>query len=337
MDTRISPNLASIGSISAASILINGFQEYKENITAIVPTTDTGSGTGIIREKFSLPAPGDMRAVLAAMGDDSGYQGILKKLFEYRLSPDQFLELRNMALGNLIIAALSDLLGSFSQAVKVAGEILGIKGKVLPVTTANTHLKAILEDGQEVRGEEEVRRIGKPPIRKIFLEGNAVEIGEGIAQAIMEADIILIGPGCLFTSIIACLVVPGLSEVLYNTSAKKIYCCNTTTTPGQTDGFTVLDHVEQVTQYLVKHPPDYVLINNKKPRREVEEAYRQDNVWIILPNSYQVKKIKNMGIKPILANLIEEEWKGKGKLHKLDTIRHDPRKVREILMAIYKE
>jgi uncharacterized cofD-like protein len=332
-----SPNrlkFVSIGSISAASLLINGFPECKGSLTAIVPTTDTGSSTGTIRKNFSLPAPGDVRAVLAAMADEKGRPAILKKLFDYRFNISQFKALNKMALGNLILAALSDIEGSFAQAVKVSGKLLSVKGKVLPVTTTNTNLKAVLKNGKIVRGEKEIRRPGKPPIEKIFLEKKSVTLGEGISRAIWEADIILIGPGCLYTSIIACLLVPGMSRLLYQAKAKKIYCCNTTTTPGQTDDLTIFDHVNLITRYLDNHPPDFVLVNNKKPRPAIVKTYQSDNVRLILPFPHEIKKIKAAGSIPMVADLIEENWTGKRKLHKVDTIRHSPQKVRKALLKI---
>ena len=326
--------LVSIGSISAASLLINSFPECKGNIIAIVPTTDTGSSTGIIRKNFFLPAPGDVRAVMAAMAEKKGSPAILKKLFDYRFNKSQFKALSNMALGNLIIAALADIEGSFARAIKASEKLLSIKGKVLPVTTTNANLKAVLKNGKVVRGEKEVRQPGKPPIEKIFLEERSARLGEGILQAIRGADMILIGPGCLYTSIIACLVVPGLSVLLDQTKAKKIYCCNTTTTPGQTDDLTIWDHVNLVTQYLDNHPPDYVLVNNKKPQSAVVKAYQRDNVRLILPTPQEIKKIKTAGISPVVTDLIEENWTGKRNLHKVDTIRHSPQKVRKALLKI---
>ncbi len=334
MSTHKGLKLVSIGSISAASLLIKGFPECKGNLTAIVPTTDTGSSTGIIRKFFSLPAPGDVRAVLAAMADEKGSPAILKKLFDYRFNKRQFKALPNMALGNLILAALSDIQGSFAKAIKASEKLLGVKGKALPVTTTNTNLNAVLKNGKVVRGEKEVRRPGKPPIEKIFLEESSATVGKGVPRAIMGADLIIIGPGCLYTSVIACLLVPGLSALLNQTKAKKIYCCNTTTTPGQTDGLTILDHVNLIARYLGNHPPDYVLVNDKKPRPEVVKAYRQDNIRLILPAPQEIKKIKTAGIIPIVMDLIEENWTEKRKLHKLDTIRHNPQKVRKALLKI---
>jgi len=334
LSTHKGLRLVSIGSISAASLLINSFPECKGNITAIVPTTDTGSSTGIIRKIFSLPAPGDVRAVLAAMADEKGSPAIVRKLFDYRFNKSQFKALPNMALGNLILAALADIEGSFARAIKVSEKLLGVKGNVLPVTTTNTDLTAVLKNGKIVRGEKEVRRPGKPPIEKIFPEESSVTLGAGILQAIMGADIILIGPGCLYTSIIACLLVPGLSALLDQTKAKNVFCCNITTTPGQTDDLTIMDHVNLITQYLDNHPPDYVLVNNKKPRPEMVKAYQRDNVRLILPTPEEIKKIKAAGIIPMVTDLIEENWTGKRKLHKRDTIRHSPQKVRKALLKI---
>ena len=335
MTKRLKPKLVSIGSISAASLLIKGFQDQPEHITAIVPTTDTGSSTGIIRERFSMPAPGDVRAVLAAMGSKEGDKATVRRLFEYRFRSEHLSELGNMALGNLVLVALTDMLGSFSEAVRTAGELLGVKGNVFPVTASNTHLAAILDDGQEIEGEKEIRRLGKPPIKTLFLKNRDAKLGEGVAEAIVGADLVLIGPGCFYTSIVACLVVPGLQEVLQKTTAKRIFCCNTTTTPGQTDACSVLDHVEIIIRYLDNLSPEYVLVNNKKPRREMEEAYRKDSIFALLPAADEIRKINSLGSIPIATDLIEEDWAGKRNMHKLDSIRHDPQKVRKALMAVY--
>jgi len=336
MTERPTPKLVSIGSISVTSLLIEGFKDHPEDITAIVPTTDTGSSTGIIRERFSMPAPGDVRAVLAALGEKQGDKATLGRLLQYRFRSEHFAELHNMALGNLVLAALTDMLGSFSEAVRTAGELLGVKGRVLPVTTVNTHLAATLDDGQEIEGEKEVRRVGKSAIKTLFLKNGGAKLGEGVAESIMEADMMVIGPGCFYTSIIACLVVPGMQEALQKTTARKIFCCNTTTTPGQTDNFRVFEHVEMVVRYLDHNPPEYVLINSEKPHREMEEVYCGDSIFPLLPAAGEIQKIKSLGCIPIAADLIEEDWAGKRKTHKLDSIRHDPRKVRTVLMAVYR-
>jgi len=336
MAKRLRPKLVCIGSISAASLLVKGFPDQTEHITAIVPTTDTGSSTGIIRERFSMPAPGDVRAVLAAMGAKAGDKATLGRLFEYRFKPQHLAELSNMALGNLVLAALTDMLGSFSEAVRAAAELLGVNGRVLPVTTGNTHLAAVLDDGREIEGEKEIRRLGKPSIKAIFLKNSEATLGEGVAEAIMGADMIVIGPGCFYTSIVACLVVRGIPETLEKTTATKVFCSNTTNTPGQTDGLGVFEHVEILVRYLAGNPPEYVLINSKKPGPEMEEAYRKDSIFPLLPTAEELRKINALGSIPIAKDLLEEDWTGKRTMHKLDSIRHDPRKIRAVLMDVYR-
>lgn len=326
--------LVSIGSIAAASLLARAFPDRREHLAAIVPVTDTGSSTGIIRERFGLPAPGDVRAVLAAMGEESGEKAVLKEVFEYRLREEEFPGLKRMALGNLLIAALAQVRGSFSAAVKDAAALLGVRAKVLPVIDASTHLVAELVDGRIVRGEASVREPGKARISALSLEDPTVGLAEGVAETLAAADVVLLGPGCFYTSVIACLVAPGLPEALQQSRAVRIFCCNTTTTPGQTDGLTVLDHVVILTRYLPGALPHYALINDRRPQSEVEEAYRQDNVCPLLPTPAEVESIRRLGCTPVCADLIEEQWTGKRTLHKLDAIRHDPVKVRRQVLNI---
>lgn len=326
--------LVSIGSVSAASLIAQAFPLQGERLIAIVPTTDTGSSTGIIRQRCALPAPGDVRAVLSAMADDRGERALLKRLFEYRLGEEEFPELKRMALGNLILAALAQMHGSFSAAVKDAAVLLGVKGKVLPVITASTHLVAALADGRTVRGEAMIRRPGKASIAEICLEDGTAQLGEGVAEALADADLVVIGPGCLYTSIIACLVAPGLAEALQRTKARKVFCCNTTTTPGQTDGLTAPDHVKTLIRFLKGSAPHYALINDRRPRPEVEEAYRADGIHLLVCTSAELEEIGRLGCRAVPADLIEEEWTGKRSLHKVDTLRHDPVKVRQQLLKI---
>jgi uncharacterized cofD-like protein len=205
---------------------------------------------------------------------------------------------------------------------------------VLPVITESTQLVAVLADGREIRGEAQIRQPGKAPIRELFLEDRTVPLGAGVAEAVADADLVLIGPGCLYTSVIACLAAAGLAEALQRSNATKVFCCNTTTTPGQTDGLTVWDHVMTITRYLNGSPPHYALINDRPPRTEVAEAYRQDNVYPLLPTASEEAEIRRLGCLPVAADLIEEEWTGKRMLHKVDTIRHDPAKVGQVLLKI---
>ncbi|HNU71490.1 MAG TPA: YvcK family protein [Thermodesulfobacteriota bacterium] len=333
-----SPHIVSVGSISTASLLIDGLKDCGPYLTAVVPTTDTGSSTGLIRERFGMPAPGDVRAVLSAFAAvEDGQCRLLRDLFEYRLPVDRVPEMNSMALGNLILAGLAQMTGDLSQAVKEAAKLLRTRGTVLPVTAESAQLKAILEDGQEVIGEHLVRRVGKPRIRSVSLDRDDIALGRGIAEAVAAADLIVIGPGCLITSLVACLVVPGLVESINTAKAPAVYCCNTTTTPGQTDGMTVADHVATIACYLGAVSPDYVLINNRPPVSQAVDAYRDDGIQVLMPSAEEIKSIASQGSSTIVADLIEEQWTGKRKLHKLDSVRHDPIKVGKVLMKILHE
>jgi len=331
------PHIVCIGSISSASLIVQGFSDQQDRITAICPTTDSGSSTGVIRKYFSLPAPGDVRAILSLFSDLKGKDALFKELFEYRFHPGKSKDLEGMALGNLMIAALSGMTGSFEKGIESASRLLKIKGKVLPVTLAGTELCAELMDGRLISGEMEVRKVGKPAIRRVFLSDEGCNTTPACKRAIQSADLICLGPGCLYTSIIPCLLVRGIDDALTRTGGKIVYICNHTTTPGQTNGFTVLRHIAEIQRYLKKASLDYCLITDRMAPPEMVRAYQQDMVSFLTPAPEEITRIREMGITPVLGDFIERGWKGKRSLHKIDTIRHDPMKVRRALMKIYEE
>jgi uncharacterized cofD-like protein len=337
MREKKQPRIVCIGSKSSASLIVQGFARQKENITAICPTTDSGSSTGVIRKNFSLPAPGDVRAIISLFSGLKGKDALLKKLFEYRFHPEESKDLEGMALGNLMIAALSGMTGSFEKGIESASRLLKIRGKVLPVTLANTELCAELMDRRVMSGEMEVRRVGKPAIRRVFLLDEGCNTTPACKRAIQSADLICLGPGCFYTSLIPCLLVKGINDALTRTGGKIVYICNHTTTPGQTDGFTVLRHIEEIQRYLKKASLDYCLITDRMAPPEMVRAYQQDMLSFITPAPEEITRIREMGINPVLGDFIERGWKGKRSLHKVDTIRHDPMKVRKALMKIYEE
>jgi uncharacterized cofD-like protein len=331
------PNIVCIGSKSSASLVVQGFPKQKERITVICPTMDSGSSTGVIRKNFSLPAPGDARAIITLFSGLKGKDALLKEIFEYRFQPRESKDLEGMALGNLVIAALSDITGSFEKAVESAGMLLRVKGRVLPVTHTNTELCAELTDGTVVTGEVEVRKVNKPAIKRVFLKDEETTTTPACKRAIQGADVICLGPGCLYTSLIPCLLVKGIDEALSRAKGKIIYICNHTTTPGQTDGFTVSRHIEEIQRYLNGAPLDYCLITDQTAHPEMIRAYQKDRISFITPTEEEIERIRDMGIKPVLGKFIERGWKGKRSLPKLDTIRHDPMKVRRALLKIYEE
>ncbi len=328
------PRLVTIGGRSGPSLIVQGFQGSGWVVTAIVTTTDSGSSSGVIRERFGIPAPGDIRSVLAAAAEPHANLKPLADLFEYRFRSAQDPTLRNMALGNLILAAFTEALGDFERAVEAVARLLNCWATVLPVPSSPGTLCARLADGSIVRGELNVRATGKPPIQEVFLEPTMVRVADGCVRAIHEADLIAFGPGGLYCSVLPGLLPGPIRQAIRESRARTVYICNITTQPGQTDGFDSVDHIREMARYIGEGHLDYVLLNTQVPADDMIAAYRQDNVHFIPVTPEEIRRIKALGPTPIVGNFVEQDWRGKRSLHKLDTIRHDPHKVATALQAL---
>jgi uncharacterized cofD-like protein len=309
---------------------VQGFRGRSSQVTAVVATTDSGSGSGLIRAEFGLPAPGDIRTVLALAADPAEAE-LLADLFEYRFQPARDATLRNMALGNLVLAALAERLGGIEAAVAAAARMLRCQATVLPVPSSAATLCARLADGTVVRGEVNVRGVGTPRIAEVFLEPEGVEVSPACVAAIREAGLIVLGPGGLFCSVLPGLLPQPIRQAIRARRGKTVYLCNTTTQPGQTDGYDAAGHVGELLRYLGAGQLDYVLLNTQEPAAEALAAYAEDGLHYMPVTSEQLQRIKGMGPVPVTGDLLEEGWQGKRRLHKLDTIRHDPTKVADAL------
>lgn len=334
MSNEDAPRLVALGGRSGPSLLVRGFRGSGWIVTAIVTTTDTGSSSGVIRDQFGLPAPGDIRSVLAAAADPRPGLEPLVDLFEFRFRPACDSSLRNMALGNLILTAFAETLGSFDRAVEVVARMFDCWAGILPVPSSPTTLCARLADGSVIRGELNVRAPGKPPIAELFLDPADVRIAESVTRAIQTADLLVFGPGGLYCSVLPGLLPGPIRHAIRETRAKTVYICNTTTQPGQTDGFDTVAHVQEVIRYLGEGHLDYVLLNTEMPADEMIRAYRQDEVHFMPVTPEDIRRVKALGPIPIVGNFVEEDWQGKRALHKLDTIRHDPHKVATTLQTL---
>ena len=328
------PRLVTIGGRSGPSLIVQGFRGYGWAVTAIVTTTDSGSSSGVLRDQFGIPAPGDIRSVLAAAANPQPNLKPLADLFEHRLRPAHDPTLRHMALGNLILAAFSEALGDFEQAVEAVARLLDCWAVVLPVPSSPATLCARLADGSVVRGERNVRATGKPPIVEVFLEPAVVRVPDACSRAIQEADLIVFGPGGLYCSVLPGVLPGPICQALQESRARTVYICNTTTQPGQTDGLDSVAHVREMIRYLGEGHLDYVLLNTQVPTDEMIAAYRQDEVHFMPVTPEEIRRIKAVGPTPIVGNFVEQDWRGKRALHKLDTIRHDPHKVATALQSL---
>jgi len=328
------PKLVTLGGRSGPSLIVQGFRGSGWAVTAIVTTTDSGSSSGVIREQFGLPAPGDIRSVLASAANPEPTLRCLIDLLEFRFRPSQDSALRNMALGNLILAALTEMLGDFDRAVESAARLVDCWAVVLPVPSSPARLCARLEDGSVIRDELNVRALGKPPIAELFLEPADPRVAEAAVRAIQTADLVVFGPGGLYCSVLPSLLPDPIREAIRNSRGRTAYICNTTTQPGQTDGFDTVAHVREILRYLGEGHLDFVLLNTHVPSEEMVAAYRQDGVHFMPVTPDEIRRVRSLGPIPIVGNFVEEGWRGKRTLHKHDTIRHDPHRVATALRGL---
>ena len=256
------PRIVVIGGGTGLSALLRGLKEYSRNITAIVTVADDGGSSGEIRKSIGILPPGDIRSCLAALSND---EELITQLFQYRFAAN--MGLNGHSLGNLLISALTELTGSFEDAIVEMGKVLTVQGQVLPSTLHNVCLVAdvrLPDKNVEVRikGESQIPKIGGR-IRRLWIEpGNPAAFPPTI-QAILSADLIIVGPGSLYTSLVANLLVPDLVDALRASRAYKFYVSNISTQPGETDDYTVEDHVEVLDQQIGAHIFDLVVCNNQ--------------------------------------------------------------------------
>jgi len=268
-DIRV-PRIVVMGGGTGLSVMLRGLKERPLDITAIVTVADDGGSSGILRNELQMPPPGDIRNVLTALAD---VEPLLSDMLNYRFASGS--GLAGHSLGNLILAAITDISGDFVTAVRELSRVFAVRGRVLPAAGQAVVLHAEMEDGTIVTGESKIPKV-RGKIKRIFLEPEEVEPLPEAVEAIREADAILIGPGSLYTSIIPNLLVPKLAEaVLENTSAIKIFICNVMTQPGETDDYTVSDHLQAVYNHVGKHLFDYVIVNDGEIPPQVQDFYAE--------------------------------------------------------------
>jgi len=319
--------VVAIGGGTGLPVVLQGLKHRTKNLTALVTVTDSGRSSGRLRKEMGVLPPGDIRNCLVALSQNEQSQKRLHDLFQFRFRNGS---LEGMSLGNLFLVALSEITGSFEKAVKEAGEIFAIQGKVLPSTLRDCHVCAILSDGREVREEFNVRQPGKPPIKRVFLEPEDAEALPEAVDEVLEADVIVLGPGSLYTSVISNLLVKGIPEAIRDSNAKVIYVCNIVTQPGQTDGYKASDHVKAVMDYLHPAELDLVLVNSKIPPREVIERYRSEGAELVEID----EDLFRLDVRVVTADLIENIQGFRILWEKADLLRHDPEKLAELIMKI---
>ncbi|MGH2368282.1 MAG: gluconeogenesis factor YvcK family protein [Chloroflexota bacterium] len=321
------------GGVGAAQVM-QGLRQHTEHLTGVISVTDSGRSTGVVRSVLNVPAPGDLRNAIVTLSDADP---ILRDLFQHRLVSNKLNEFNGVAFGNLFLAALAQMTGSFERAILEMNRLLRPAARLLPVTLANTHLCAELIDGTVRYEEVSVRGLDKPAIRRVFLRDEGVEAYPPVLEAVREADLITIGPGSLFTTVIACLVVPGITQAIAEArrrGACTVYVCNTTTQPGQTDGLTIYDHVAEMVAYLGAGQLDVALVNTGLPPPAVVERHRRDGLFPLALSPEELHRIGELGVQVVAANLIEAGSEQRLLWNKLDAVRHDPILVARELAGI---
>ncbi|PWW03134.1 putative cofD-like protein [Paenibacillus cellulosilyticus] len=275
--------------------MLRGLKEKPLDITAIVTVADDGGSSGILRNELQIPPPGDIRNVLLALAD---VEPLLSNLLNYRFNSGT--GLAGHSLGNLMLAAITDISGDFVSGVRELSRVLAVRGRVLPAAGQAIVLKGEMMDGSIVTGESMIPKAGKA-IKRVFIEPANVEPLAEAVEAIQEADAILIGPGSLYTSIIPNLIVPKLAEAIVSSEALKMFVCNVMTQPGETDNYSVGDHLNAIHNHIGYHLFDYVIVNDGEIPPQVQSKYAEKGAKAV---HLDLEEVKKRGYKVIADRLV---------------------------------
>lgn len=283
-----------LGGGTGLSVLLRGLKLFPVDITAVVTVADDGSSSGILREEFNMPAVGDLRNVLVSL---SYVEPLVEQLLQYRF--ETYSDLNNHPMGNLLLAALFNITGNLTDSLEALSKILNIKGKVLPFTEDKAVLVAHTKDKQTIVGESNITKAGKK-IDYIEYKNN-VKVTKEVITSLEEADLIILGIGSLYTSVIPNLLSKEIKKTLINSKAKKMYICNIMTEHGETDNFNVSDCVKQLNKYVGKNFIDVVIANSKHIDTDIQEKYLEEKSTPILIDEDNLKKMNVELIKEDLA------------------------------------
>ena len=295
------PRIVAVGGGTGLSMLLSGAKNITNNLTAIVSVGDDGGSSGRLREEMGILPPVDIRHCITALADD---EDLVNKLFKYRFTNGEGLE--GHSFGNLFLTALYDITGDMVSAVRASSRVLSIRGRVLPATLDDMKLVAEMEDGRIIHGESTIPEAhGK--IKRLFTEPANCKALPDVIQAIRDAELIILGPGRLYTSVIPNLLVKEISEEIIKSKAKKIYVCNIMTQPGETDNYTVSDHLKALIQHAGSNKiVDAVLVNDYLPDN-LAGKYQEAGSY---PVKLDVPEVKKLGIKIFAKKLIQDSREG---------------------------
>ena len=320
-------NVVALGGGTGLSTLLRGLKEYVtrrrddpayqqqpiRDLTAIVTVTDDGGSSGRLRRENRVLPPGDIRNCMVALSQD---EALLGRLFQYRFHAGRGLIGHNF--GNLFLAALTHVTGDFAEAVRVSSKVLAIRGRIFPSTVSNVSLVATLEGGREVHGETRISASRKP-IKKLTLFPRTVRPLPKAVEAIQAADLILLGPGSLYTSILPNLLIPEIANAIAKSKAPRVYIANLMTQPGETSGYALADHLRAIQLHTPRRVIDWVVANRQAVSPEVAKRYRAQGAE---PVTIDIPDLQQLGYRVVLDNLLEEHG----------VIRHNPVRLARLLL-----
>jgi uncharacterized cofD-like protein len=322
--------VVAIGGGTGLSTLLRGLKHYVarrgheserhpiSDLAAVVTVTDDGGSSGRLRREYRVLPPGDIRNCMVALSQD---EALLGRLFQYRFHAGR--GLRGHSFGNLFLTALSHVTGDFAEAVRVSGKVLAIRGRIFPTTLANVSLEAIMMDGKVVLGETRIVRSGKK-IRRLQLRPRRVRPLPEVIEAINQANLILIGPGSLYTSILPNLLVSGVAEAIENSPATRVYLANLMTQPGETDGYSLADHVRVIYAHTRRKFIDWVVASNQPISPEVARRYSKLGAE---PVRVDMQDLQRTNVRCLLDNLLEEHG----------VVRHNAERLSQLLIEEFVE
>ncbi len=310
------PKIVAIGGGTGLSTILEGLKEYTSNISAIVTVADEGGSSGRLREEFGILPPGDIRNCLVSLAEAPQ---LMRDLFQYRFREGEGMKGHNF--GNIFITALTEVTGSFKAAVEESSKVLAIRGRVIPASLNKVRLRAEYLDGSIKDGEDKISKVEKP-IRKIHIIPQDVQSNPEAIEAIREAEIIILGPGSLFTSILPNLLIKDIRDEIIKSGALKMYICNIMTQHGETDGFTAADHVEVLFKHTADKIVDCCLVNSGRLEYNLLLKYSQEKSFPVIPDKKRLKKMGMVVIEDSLAS-------------RTDYLRHDPYRTAKVILNTY--
>ena len=314
------PKIVAVGGGTGLSTMLKGIKKITNNITAVVTVGDDGGSSGRLRQEMGILPPGDIRDCIAALADD---EDLVTKLFQYRFKTGEGLE--GHSFGNLFLTALCAITGNMVRAVQESSKVLNIRGRVLPSTLDDMKLSAEMEDGTIVEGESNIPETGKKIKRLFTTPANCKPLKE-VIQAIKEADLIILGPGSLYTSVIPNLLIKEISQAISKSNAKKIYVCNIMTQPGETTDYTASEHIQAILDHAgYPNIVDAMMVNNSLPD-DLSPDYEKSNSF---PVVVDIDKIKAKNISVVSTRLYEE--------NEQKFVRHSPSRLARAIGYWYKK